>query len=65
MKKIKMSTVYGECIKLKNKYYDTDSALKYANIHGVFTMKREDTAKRRAAEIAFINCLYGKRGETK
>lgn len=65
MKKIKMATVYGDCIKLKNMYYDTDSALKYANIHGGYTMKREDTAKRRAAEIAFINRLYGKRGETK
>lgn len=42
MKKIKMATVYGECIKLKNKYYDTNSALNYANIHGGFTMKHVD-----------------------
>lgn len=41
-KKIKMSNVYGECLKLKNKYYDTDMALKYANIHGGFTIKKND-----------------------
>ena len=47
-----------ECIKLKNKYYDTDSVLKYANIHGGFTIKR--TYKMHMAEKHFLNRLYGR-----
>lgn len=64
-KKIKMSTVYGECLKLGNKYYDTDSVLNYAVIHGGFTIKRTD--KMRMAEKRFLNRLYGiaKRGNSK
>ena len=64
-KKIKMSTVYGECLKLGNKYYDTDSVLNYAVTHGGFTIKKTD--KMRMAEKRFLNRLYGiaKRGNSK
>ena len=58
-KKIKMSTVYGECLKLSNKYYDTDTVLNYAVIHGSFATKKM-TNKKRIAEKCFLNHLYGK-----
>ena len=56
-KKIKMSTVYIECLTLANKYYDTDSVLNYAVMHGGFTIKRTD--KIHIVEKRFLNRLYG------
>ena len=58
-RKIKMASVYGECLKLKNKYYDTDSL--YPSMYGGFTVKIADKNKIRIAEKAFLNRLYGKK----
>lgn len=57
--KKKMSSVYGECLKLKNKYYDVDSLFpaKYGN----FTVKLADENKIRIAEKHFLNRFYGKK----
>ena len=57
--KKKMSSVYGECLKLKNKYYDVDSL--FPVMYGSFTVKRADENKIHVAEIAFLNQLYGKK----
>lgn len=57
--KKKMSSVYGECIKLKNKYYDVDSL--FPAIYGSFTVKLADENKIRIAEKAFLDRLYGKK----